>query len=97
MPQIVNLGIKKFQDNVCFWQCFQKPKNFRAEKICDTKEVTEELHLILVYVKLYLINWGVMLLASVDISTCAPWIMQNEQHFVAGEIPHKLDAQMEGH
>jgi hypothetical protein len=23
--------------------------------------------------------------------------MQNEQHFVAGEIPHELDVQMEGH
>jgi hypothetical protein len=40
---------------------------------------------------------GVKLLASVDISTRAPWITQNEQHFVAGEIPHGLDAQMEGH
>jgi hypothetical protein len=38
---------------------------------------------------------GVTLLASVDISTRAPWITQNEQHFVAGEIPHELDAQME--
>jgi hypothetical protein len=37
------------------------------------------------------------LLASVDISTRAPWITQNEQHFVAGEIPYELDAQMEGH
>jgi hypothetical protein len=37
-----------------------------------------------------------MLLASVDISTGAPWITQNEQRFVAGEIP-ELDAQMEGH
>jgi hypothetical protein len=27
---------------------------------------------------------GVKLLASVDISTRAPWITQNEQHFVAG-------------
>jgi hypothetical protein len=42
-------------------------------------------------------TWGVKLLASVDMSTCAPWIMQNEQHFVAGKIPHALDAQMEGH
>jgi hypothetical protein len=40
---------------------------------------------------------GIMLLASVDISTRAPWIMPNEQHFVAGKIPHELDAQMEGH
>jgi hypothetical protein len=32
-----------------------------------------------------------------DISTRAPWIKQNEQHFVAGEILHELDAQMEGH
>jgi hypothetical protein len=40
---------------------------------------------------------GVKLLVSVDISTPAPWITQNEQHFVAGEIPHELDAQMEGH
>jgi hypothetical protein len=40
---------------------------------------------------------GVTLLASIDISTLAPWIMQNEQHFVASEIPHELDAQMEGH
>jgi hypothetical protein len=39
----------------------------------------------------------VKLLASVDISTHAPWITQNEQHFVASEIPHELDAQMEGH
>jgi hypothetical protein len=31
------------------------------------------------------------LLASIDISTRAPWITQNEQHFVAGEIPHELD------
>jgi hypothetical protein len=38
-----------------------------------------------------------MLLASVDISTRAPWIMQNEQHFEAGKILHELDAQMEGH
>jgi hypothetical protein len=41
--------------------------------------------------------WVVKLLASVDISTHAPWIIQNEQHFVAGKIPHELDAQMEGH
>jgi hypothetical protein len=27
---------------------------------------------------------GVKLLASIDISTRAPWITQNEQHFVAG-------------
>jgi hypothetical protein len=27
---------------------------------------------------------GVKLLASVDISTRAPWITQNEQHFVDG-------------
>jgi hypothetical protein len=40
---------------------------------------------------------GVKLLASVDISTRAPWITRNEQHFVAGEIPHELDAKMEGH
>jgi hypothetical protein len=40
---------------------------------------------------------GVKLLASVDISTRAPWIKQHEPHFVAGEIPHELDAQMEGH
>jgi hypothetical protein len=40
---------------------------------------------------------GVMLLTSVDISTRAPWITQNEQHFVAGEIPHELDTQLEGH
>jgi hypothetical protein len=26
---------------------------------------------------------GIKLLAPVDISTCAPWITQNEQHFVA--------------
>jgi hypothetical protein len=37
------------------------------------------------------------LLVSIDISTRSPWIMQNEQHFVAGEIPRELDAQMEGH
>jgi hypothetical protein len=49
-------------------------------------------------VPLYILNpGGVELLASVDISTRAPWISQNEQHFVAGEIPHGLDAQMEGH
>jgi hypothetical protein len=37
------------------------------------------------------------LLVSVDISTRAPWITQNEQHFVAGEILNTwLDAQMEG-
>jgi hypothetical protein len=41
--------------------------------------------------------WGVTFLMSVDISTCSPWITQNEQHFVAGEIPHELDVQMEGH
>jgi hypothetical protein len=40
---------------------------------------------------------GVKLLASVDISTRAPWITQNEQHFVDSYIPHELDAQMEGH
>jgi hypothetical protein len=40
---------------------------------------------------------GVKLLVSVDISTRAPWITQNEQHFVGGEIPHELDAQMEDH
>jgi hypothetical protein len=40
---------------------------------------------------------GVKLLASVDISTRAPWITHNEQYFVAGEIPHELDDQMEGH
>jgi hypothetical protein len=40
---------------------------------------------------------GVTLLASIDISTRAPWITQNEQRFVASEIPHELDAQMEGH
>jgi hypothetical protein len=34
---------------------------------------------------------------SIDISTRAPWITQNEQHFVAGKIPHELDTQMEGH
>jgi hypothetical protein len=45
----------------------------------------------------YLEHRGIKLLASVDISTRAPWITQNEQHFVAGEIPHELDAQMEGH
>jgi hypothetical protein len=28
---------------------------------------------------------------------CTPSIMQNEQHFVAGELPHELDVQMEGH
>jgi hypothetical protein len=39
-----------------------------------------------------LLSWGVTLLASVDISTRAPWITQNEQRFVAGEIPHELDA-----
>jgi hypothetical protein len=44
------------------------------------------------------VGWlGVKLLAFVDISTCAPWITQNGQHFVAGEIPHELDVQMEGH
>jgi hypothetical protein len=42
-------------------------------------------------------NWGVTLLASVDISARAPRITQTEQHFVAGEIPHELDGQMEGH
>jgi hypothetical protein len=42
-------------------------------------------------------QWGVKLLASVDISTCASWITQNEQLFVAGEIPHELGAPMEGH
>jgi hypothetical protein len=41
--------------------------------------------------------WRVKLLVSIDISTRAPWINQNEQRFVAGEIPHELDAQMEGH
>jgi hypothetical protein len=40
---------------------------------------------------------GVTLFASVDISTRAPWITQNEQHFVPSEIPHELDARMEGH
>jgi hypothetical protein len=49
------------------------------------------------YISIHLIFRGVKLLTSVDISTRAPWIMQNEQHFVAGEIPHELDAQMEGH
>jgi hypothetical protein len=39
---------------------------------------------------------GVKLLASIDISTRAPWITQNEQHFVAGKIPHELDAQKAG-
>jgi hypothetical protein len=34
---------------------------------------------------------------SVDISTQAPLITHNEQHFVASEIPHELDAQMEAH
>jgi hypothetical protein len=43
------------------------------------------------------IKRGVTLLVSIDISTRAPWITQNEQHFVASEIPHELDAQMEGH
>jgi hypothetical protein len=46
---------------------------------------------------MYLRGGGVKLLASVDISTRAPWITQNEQHFVAGEISHELHAQMEGH
>jgi hypothetical protein len=45
---------------------------------------------------LLLESWGVTLLTSVDISTRAPWITQNEQPFLAGEIP-ELDAQMEGH
>jgi hypothetical protein len=45
----------------------------------------------------YLQSRGVTLLVPIDISICAPWITQNEQHFVAGEIPHELDAQMEGH
>jgi hypothetical protein len=40
---------------------------------------------------------GGKLLVSLDISTRAPWITQNEQHFVAGEILHEPDAQMEGH
>jgi hypothetical protein len=31
-----------------------------------------------------LVGGGVKLLASVFISTRAPWITQNEQHFVAG-------------
>jgi hypothetical protein len=31
-------------------------------------------------------SWGVTLLTSVDISTRAPWITQNEQHFVASEF-----------
>jgi hypothetical protein len=31
------------------------------------------------------------------ISTRAPWITQNEQRFVASEIPHELDAQMAVH
>jgi hypothetical protein len=44
---------------------------------------------------------GVKLLASVDISTRAPWIMLNEQHIMACthckivlgcKIPHELDA-----
>jgi hypothetical protein len=30
------------------------------------------------------VGGGVKLLASVDITTRAPWITQNEQHFVAG-------------
>jgi hypothetical protein len=47
---------------------------------------------------IHIFDWrGLTLLASVDISTCAIWITQNEQRFVAGEIPHELDAQMEGH
>jgi hypothetical protein len=32
----------------------------------------------------YISHRGIKLLVSVDISTRAPWIMQNEQHFVAG-------------
>jgi hypothetical protein len=40
---------------------------------------------------------GVKLLTSVDIATRAPWIMLNEQHIVACQIPHELDAQMKGH
>jgi hypothetical protein len=45
--------------------------------------------------------WGVKLLASVDISTRAPWITLNEQHIMACtstkivlgcKIPHELDA-----
>jgi hypothetical protein len=40
---------------------------------------------------------GVKLLVSIDISTRAPWITQNEQHFMAGKIPHELDAKIEGH
>jgi hypothetical protein len=45
---------------------------------------------------------GVKLLASVDISTCAPWITLNEQHIMTCtstelivlecKIPHDLDA-----
>jgi hypothetical protein len=46
---------------------------------------------------LVLMKRWVKLLASVDIPTRAPWIAQSEQHFVAGEIPRELDAQMEGH
>jgi hypothetical protein len=49
------------------------------------------------YVLLLFLKRGVKLLESVDISTRGPWITQNEQHFVAGQIPHELDAQMEGH
>jgi hypothetical protein len=46
------------------------------------------------------ILWGVKLLASIDISTRAPWITLNEQHIMACtstklmgcKIPHELDA-----
>jgi hypothetical protein len=40
---------------------------------------------------------GVKLLVSVDISTCAPWIMLNEQHIMAGKNSSWANPQMEGH
>jgi hypothetical protein len=49
------------------------------------------------FVTMFRRGGGVTLLASVDISTRTPWITQNEQQFVASQIPHELDAQMEGH
>jgi hypothetical protein len=56
----------------------------------------------ILFIHLFIIIRGVKLLASVDISTCAPWIMLNEQHIMACtstklivlgcKIPHELDA-----
>jgi hypothetical protein len=45
-------------------------------------------------VEYIMLDRGVTLLVSVDISTHALWITQNEQHFVAGKICHELDAQL---